>query len=273
VTLDTSILQDSLSVEWIRRLLSAKTVGHRIYLYWELPSTNSALRGLAETGVEEGTVVLAESQTAGQGRHGKSWFSPPGVNLYASVLFRPAIGPKAAPVFSFIASLALADAIRELGLPAAIKWPNDILVERRKVAGVLADSASAGDLLDYIILGVGVNLNVERRALIEALGHAGQAATSLKEITGKEIDRNAFTASFLSFLEEWFLVYRGQGADALLRAWRDRDIVTGRRVEVREGSLTFAGRARGVDADGYLLVEDSLGRTHQVIGGEVRLVD
>ncbi|MBI4591542.1 MAG: biotin--[acetyl-CoA-carboxylase] ligase [Candidatus Rokubacteria bacterium] len=263
-------MQDSLSIELIRRQLSARTVGRQIYLFGEVSSTNAVLRQLAKAGAREGTLVLAESQTAGRGRQGKSWFSPYGVNFYASVLLRPAIGPKEAPVFSFVASLAVADAIRTFGLPAAIKWPNDILVERKKVGGVLAELAVSGDRLDYVILGVGVNLNVEHKALLAALGEAGHAAASLRDLAGRDIDRNAFTASFLNFLDEWLQVFRAQGAEALLRAWRDRDILTGRRVEVREESVTFDGRALGVDAEGHFVVEDSRGRAHQVIAGEVR---
>ncbi len=270
---EAAIVLGALSIELIRRQLSARTVGRQLYLFGEVSSTNDALRHLAKAGAREGTTVLAESQSAGRGRLGKSWFSPFGVNLYASVLFRPAIGPKEAPVFSLIASLAVADAVRSVGLPAAIKWANDVLVNRKKVAGVLAELATTGNRLDYVILGVGVNLNVGRTVLLDALGDAGRAAASLRELVGRDIDRNAFAASFLTFLEEWFQVHQDRGADALIQAWRDRDILTGRRVEVREGGSVFQGRALGVDAAGRLLVEESKGRTRQVVSGEVRLLD
>lgn len=124
---------DGLSIDRIRQRLSGQTVGHRIELSGEVSSTNTVLRDLARAGAPEGTVVLAEAQSAGRGRLGRHWFSPPGVNLYASILFRPTIPPQAVPVFSFIASLALSDAISAEGAPATIKWPNDILVEGRKV--------------------------------------------------------------------------------------------------------------------------------------------
>lgn len=265
--------KEPLNVELIRGQLSIHTVGRRIYLFDEVTSTNEVLRRLAKEGAEEGTTVLAESQSAGQGRLGKRWFSPPGVNLYASILFRPAIEPRKAPVFSFIASLALADAIRDLGLSPAIKWPNDILLDRKKVAGVLVETSISGDLLDHAIIGVGVNVNVEREALVEALGTAGRAATSLLEIKGKPIDRNGFAAGFLSSLDEWWRVYRGHGEEALIRAWRDLDILTGRRVEVRGETSTIDARVLGVDAEGQLLVQDSMGRVRQIIGGEIRLLD
>lgn len=270
---ETSVIQDALSIELIRRQLSARVVGRQIYLFDEVSSTNDVLRHLAKAGAREGTVVLAEGQRAGRGRLGKAWFSPSGVNLYASVLFRPAIGPTAAPVFSFIASLALADAIRAQGLQAAIKWPNDLLVERKKVGGVLAELVTSGERLDYVILGIGVNLNVEQKALLEALGESGRAAASLREIAGRDIDRNAFAATFLNCLDEWLTTHRTQGDAPLLKAWRDRDILTGRRVEVREEGRVFDGKALGVHAGGHLVVEDSKGRARKVVAGEIRLLD
>ena len=270
---DTATTQDTLSIDRIRQDLSARTVGHRLCLYDTVPSTNLVLRDLARSGAAEGTVVLAEAQTAGQGRSGKTWFSPPGVNLYASILLRPAIPPAAAPVFTFAASLALADAVVELGLTPAIKWPNDLLVGGRKVAGVRAEMATTGDALEYVILGVGVNLNVSREALRQALGEAGQAATSLATALGRPVDRSAFVAAFLNALDEWLVIYRERGAPALLAAWRDLDVVTGRRVEVREGAVAFDGRALGVAASGHLEVQDALGRIHEVVGAEIRLLE
>lgn len=270
---ETLHIQNPLDIEAIRDRLSTQTVGGRIALYQEIPSTNAALRDLTRAGAPEGTVVVAEGQTAGRGRAGKPWFSPPGVNLYASVLFRPAISPRAAQVFSFIASLALTDAIRGLGLWAGIKWPNDILVNRKKVAGMLAELATLGDRVEYVILGVGVNLNVEREALLGALGEAGRWATSLREALGRPIDRNAFAAEYLNALDRWLAVFEEQGEAALLRAWADRDILTGRRVEVREEGGSLDGRVVGVDPEGHLQVADSLGGVHRVVAGEVRVVE
>jgi BirA family biotin operon repressor/biotin-[acetyl-CoA-carboxylase] ligase len=270
---DTLAVDDALSIARIRQQLETSTVGRHLVLHQVVASTNAALRLLAETGAPEGTVVLAECQTAGRGRGSKPWFSPPGVNLYASILFRPAIGPAAAPAFAFIASLALADAIRELSVRPAVKWPNDVLVEGRKVAGVRAEMWSQGDAVDGIILGVGVNLNITHETLRAGLGEAGQFATSLREALGQMIDRNAFTASFLIALEEWLVIYRAKGAPAVLAAWRDLDVVSGRRVEVREGRTVFEGRARGVDAEGHLQVEEARGRVRTVVAGEIRLIE
>ncbi len=270
---ELSVEADPLSVPLIRQRLCAYTVGRRLLLYDAVPSTNAVLRELARAGAQEGTVVLADSQTAGRGRGGKPWFSPPGVNLYVSTLLRPSARLEAVSALPFTASLALADAIRELGLPVAIKWPNDVLVRRKKVAGVLAEVATAGGGVDSLVLGVGVNVNVERAALAAALGPAAQFATSLREALGGPVDRNALAAGYLSFLDEWLVIYRTQGPRAVLRAWRDLDIVTGCRVEIREGATRLDGRARGVDDEGRLEVEDAHGRIHQIVSGEVRLVE
>jgi len=271
--LEMPILEHPLSIERLRAHLFTYTVGRRILLHDSIPSTNAALRDLARAGAPEGTAVLADAQTAGRGRAGKSWFSPPGVNLYASVLLRPGIPAVDAAPLTFMASLALADAIRELGLSPAIKWPNDVLVKRRKVAGTLVELAVSGERVEYMILGVGVNVNVDRAALAEALGDAAGAATSLREALGHPVDRNALAAAFLTYLDEWLVIYREQGPAALLRAWRERDIVTGRRVEVHEGSLILDGRARGVNDEGVLEVEDALGRIRRVVSGEIRLLE
>jgi BirA family biotin operon repressor/biotin-[acetyl-CoA-carboxylase] ligase len=241
-------------------------------LYDEVASTNQALSELAVDGASDGTVVLAESQTAGRGRRDKCWFSPRGVNLYASVLLRPAIRPAAAPGFAVIASLAVADAIRDLGLQPAIKWPNDVLVRDGKVAGVRAELVTRGDRLNHVVLGVGVNLNVTAAALLLALGEAGRRATSLAERLGRPVDRNAFAAGFLNALDAWYAIYLRHGPAACHGAWRDLDIVTGRRVSIRGDSIAVDGRALGANVDGYLQVEGADGLIHTVASGEVRLL-
>jgi len=271
---DCTAAHDSLCVDLIRRHLWMETVGRRILLYGGVSSTNVVLRGLAARGAVEGTVVLAEEQVQGRGRRGRVWFSPPGLNLYVSVLFRPHIDLREVPRFSFIASLALTEAIWAEGLPAQIKWPNDVLVDGRKVAGTLVDTADdAGGALRHVILGVGVNVNVDDEALTIALRHESREATSLRETAGREIDRNLFAAAFLNGLEKWFRMGRAREWDTLLTAWRERDGLRGHRVEIRGTGPAWQGRAMGVDAEGYLEVESEDGARQRVISGEIRLLD
>jgi BirA family biotin operon repressor/biotin-[acetyl-CoA-carboxylase] ligase len=263
----------NLDIQIVQKHLSSPAVARDIRLFSTVASTNSALRELATKAAPEGTVVIAEEQTAGHGRFGKPWFSPPAVNLYLSVLFRPTVPPRDVAGFSFVGSLALCDAIKSEGLDATIKWPNDVLVEGKKVAGVLVECATLESRVDYVIIGFGVNLNVTHKALMAALGHSGHAAGSLGDFARREIDRNAFAAALLNNLARWVEVYRAHGPAPLLAAWRDRDILTGRRVEVRGEGPSYEGRVLGVDAEGYLLLRDSVGDLRRVLAGEIRLSD
>jgi BirA family transcriptional regulator, biotin operon repressor / biotin---[acetyl-CoA-carboxylase] ligase len=265
-------IAEPLTIEGIRRRLTSTTDRH-LYLFGEVGSTNDCLRDLAGRGAREGSVVVAEAQRAGRGRLGQRWFSPAGVNIYASVLFRPAIDPAEVFTFSSIASLALVDAIESLGASAAIKWPNDVLVEGKKVAGMLVDCGMCGNVVDYVILGAGVNVNVTRAALRDALGEAAGFATSLGQILGREVDREALLAAWLEGLEAWRTRWQREGPSALQKAWADRDILTGRRVEVRGGGDAFEGRVLGLEPGGSLLVLDTLGRRRRVTTEEVRLHD
>lgn len=264
---------DLLSLERIRRTLAGHRVGAQIYLYDVVDSTNAKLRSLARAGATDGTVVLAEGQTAGRGRQGAAWFSPYGVNLYVSVLFRPTISPGELGVFTFVASLALADAVKDHGAVPAIKWPNDVLVDGRKVGGALVESALREETVDHVIVGVGANLNVETEALHEALGPAGRFATSLAAECGHAVDRSAFAAAYLEHLEHRVEAWATAGPAGVLAAWRDRDILTGRRVEVRAAAGAYEGRVLGVDETGALLVLDALGARRAVRTADVRILE
>lgn len=269
ITTDTN----ALSISGIRARLSTKVTGRQLFLFHEVESTNVTLSRLARSGAAEGTVVLAETQTAGRGRLGQPWFSPAGVNLYASALFRGPLALEEAPVFSFIAGLALADAVQAAGASPAIKWPNDVLVNGRKVAGALIECAARGKEVDYLVVGVGANLNVELDALAAALGPAATTATSLHAATGREVDRDAFAADYLNALGKWARCYREEGSAPILQAWRERDILTGRQVEIRGDGPPFVGRVAGVDSHGRLIVRDAVGECRTVTTEEIRPCD
>lgn len=271
--LEKQLESKRLSLQDIRGRLDTPLIGHHLYLLEEVESTNVSLRAIARAGGAEGTVVVAESQTHGRGRHGQPWFSPPGVNLYASALFRPSFLPRDAASFSFVASLAVYDALRELGGEPGIKWPNDVILDGKKVAGTLVECATRGHEIDFLILGVGVNLNVDPAALRAALDGSGFAATSVSHVLGRAIDRDAFAASYLNHLGRWVSRHRASGPEAILAAWRDRDILIGRRVQIRASDGAYEGRARAVDAAGRLLADDFLGGRHTVISEEVRILD
>ena len=268
----TQTLCNSLMIDRIRRSLDTETVGTHIYLFTAVGSTNAVLRDLARGGAAEGTVVIADGQTAGRGRAGRPWFSPPGVNLYVSALLRPAIAPSSVPVFAFIASLALTDALAAESVKATIKWPNDAVVDGRKIGGSLIEYAVSGSRLDYVILGTGVNLNVGADDLRVALSAEAEGATTLRAAAGRDIDRNVFAARLLNGIERWYAVYRAKGPEAILSAWRERDELHGRNITVGEGPRAFAAQACGVDDDGCLLVEVD-GQRERVRSGAIRLAE
>jgi BirA family biotin operon repressor/biotin-[acetyl-CoA-carboxylase] ligase len=263
---------DHLSIDLIRRGLATRDIGFEMHLFDTVRSTNDVAAGLAELGAREGTVVLAEAQHAGRGRFGRPWFSPPHVNLYASVILRPAIAPSAVPVFALIASLAAADAVTGEGVPASVRWPNDVVVSGGRVGATLTVAAADGDVVQRVILGIGVNLNISRDDLARGLGPAGWAATSVSEATGRRIDRNRFTASLLNRLERWHRLYIDDGPEAVRVAWNQRDAVCGRLVEVREDNAARRGRAIGVGERGRLVLESESGE-YWAVSGEVTTVD
>jgi BirA family transcriptional regulator, biotin operon repressor / biotin---[acetyl-CoA-carboxylase] ligase len=266
-------LMNGLSVADIRARLSAAVVGRHLYLFGEVDSTNSVACRLAREGSAEGTVVLADAQTAGRGRLGQPWFSPAGVNLHASVIFRPVFPAREVARFSLIAPLALSDAIEDLGLSPAIRWPNDVLVGGKKLAGTRVECATRGEEIAHMVLGVAVDVNVQPPALQAALGPAGGHATSLRVALGREVGRNALAAAYLSRLDAWARRYAEEGPGLILAAWRARDILTGRRIEARGPRKAVEGRVLGVDASGHLLIEASSGRRHVIPGGDVRIID
>jgi len=264
---------DRLSLERLRRHLTTEVVGHHVYIFNSVDSTNRALARLADRGATEGTVVLAEAQTAGRGRHGSQWFSPEGANLYASVLFHPRIAPRELPLFAPIASLALAEAVWLEGAPALIKWPNDVVVRGRKLGGVLVEAAVIGGRLAYVILGIGVNLNVQPAELAAGLGATAEGAVSLQEILGREVERNAFAAALLNRLGKWHRTFLARGPGAVRAAWLARDALHGRRLEARTDGEVCEGWCRGIHSDGSLILEDDAGQSRHIVAGAIRVLD
>jgi BirA family biotin operon repressor/biotin-[acetyl-CoA-carboxylase] ligase len=273
VTDDAWLAEDSLSIDLIRRRLSTERIGYEIHLFRELSSTSEALRVLAESGAREGTVVLAETQHAYRSWFGKPWFPPERANLYAAVLFRPRVPRRAVRAFAFIATLALTDAIRAEGAQVRVRWPDEVLVDGRRVGRTSTTVEHADSIADYVIVGVEVNLNVSGEVLRRALGASSALVTSLGEAVGHSIDRNRFTAAFLNHLERWLDVYRARGPGAILRAWNDLEVLRGHVVEVRAADGSQRGRVAGVDDEGRLVLERGRGAERAIATGDIVAVD
>ncbi len=246
-------------------------IARRLLWLEETGSTNADAFRLAEDGASEGTVVVADSQSGGRGRRGRTWSSPAGVNFYGSIVLRPPVLPHEAPRLTFLSAVAVARAIRLVcGIEAAIKWPNDILVNGRKVAGLLNEMSAETDRVTFIILGIGVNLNMREPQFPDDLRHP---ATSLKLATGRDIDRSAFAAALFNELEQLYDQFLREGFGPVREEWQRLCNLAGRRIVVSDGGLDLLhGEFLGVDHDGALLARrDRDGGIERIFSGDVRV--
>lgn len=257
-------------------LLRTESLGKVIRYQDEVESTNTTLLELGEKGASEGTVVIADKQTRGRGRLEHSWISPAGKNLYISILFRPEIVAIDAPVFTLIASIALVEVIQKLGLDDVnIKWPNDIRIAGKKVSGVLTEMRPRREMTDFIVVGIGVNINMSREEINSEIGDVATIATSIKENLDKDLDRAKFAADLLIELEKWYKVFtnRGRGKSTILSEWASKWGDKDKRVSVSiNDEEEFEGKAVGIDDKGYLIVELNSGDTTKVLAGDVKTI-
>jgi BirA family biotin operon repressor/biotin-[acetyl-CoA-carboxylase] ligase len=228
---------------------------HEVRWFDSLDSTNRYLLDEARAGAPEGVVAVADHQTAGRGRRGRAWVAPPGASLLVSVLLRPALGPEQSQLVAMACGIAMVDAVeRAAGFVPALKWPNDLVVGERKLAGILAEAES-----DTVVVGVGVNVNWE-----EVPPELAETATACNLEAGHEVDRRELLAAFLRGLDERYRNLEG------IRADYERRLATlGRRVRVEQANGDLVGRAVGVGASGELLVEAGAGEPVAVHVGDV----
>lgn len=248
--------------------LGTELVGREVIYFPETDSTNIRAHDLARAGAVEGTVVVADRQSAGRGRLGRRWESPPGVNLYASVVLRPTIPPRHAAQLTFLSAAAVARCVEEsTGLRPTVKWPNDVLLGGRKVAGLLNELDAETERIHYLILGIGVNLNMRADQFPADLRYP---ATSLAIETGRTVERLAFTRLLLGHLDRLYREYRARGFAPVLEAWQAFFDLVGRPVEVDCQEYRISGQVLGLDADGALVLRLAGGMEQRVLSGDVR---
>ena len=255
-----------LSVESIKRGLKTDFIGRSIVYYSSIGSTNDLLKELAAQGAPEGTLVIADEQTAGKGRQGRRWLAPPGTGLLLSLLFCPDLAPSQAQRLTMICSLAIADAVEGLtGLSVGLKWPNDIFIRGKKAGGILTESGTTGGRLDYVIVGMGLNVNLAISALPELIG----MATSLSQELGREVSRLELLWEILEGIEARYKSLRK--GELPHGEWAARLINLGRQVQVTTPHGVLAGWAEGVDADGALILRTPGGQRQRILAGDVTL--
>lgn len=261
---------DALTASELAHGLPPRCIGRRIVSLRETESTNLHAFHLADEGAVEGTVVIAETQTGGRGRLGRRWESPPGVNLYCSVIIRPPISPLHASQLTFLSAVAVSRAIEKTTpLRPLIKWPNDILVNGRKVAGLLNEMNAETDTIHCVVLGIGVNINMSREQFPEGLR---QPASSLALECCATVDRREFTRTLLSELDTLYDGYLRDGFAAVRDEWLARSMVMGKRVRVSFGEGESSGEVAGIDADGALLLRKGDGSLERVLAGDVTVL-
>jgi len=249
-------------------LVSTRELGRVLHHFEEITSTNAKAFELAQEGAFAGEVVIAEAQTAGKGRRGRTWVSPPGQNLAFSVVLRPELAPQRASEITLVAAVALAETIREAGIEATIKWPNDIQIEGRKLAGILTELCADTERVQFIVLGIGVNLNSE---LSDFPAEVAEIATSLRVARGQSVPRALFTAALFTKLEQWLDRWVDDGFEPVRLAWKRLSSTIGQEVLVRGERQELRGIAEDIDADGALMLRVG-DRLERVLAGDVEQV-
>ncbi len=247
--------------------LTTRVMGRTLFYRDEIDSTSSLALKLASEGADHGTTVIAARQTAGRGRRGRSWLSLPGEQLFLSVILRTSLPAGRVFELKLVAAVALAEALETCGIVPGIKWPNDIEVDGRKLAGILCEGLfDAGGQLEAAVVGVGVNVDAAPEEIPEEL--RGRA-TSIRAETGRTGLTVTLAMAFLERLEEWLVLHGSLGFETVLETWRTRSTSLDTEVRALVDGRVITGIAEDVDASGALLVRDGEGHVHRIIAGEV----
>ena len=247
--------------------LQNQTIGRQIQIYDCVGSTNDLALQCGIDGAQEGTLILAESQTQGRGRHGRRWLAPPGSSILASVILRHRLRADQVGLPNLIGAVAIATAINELtDLPTRIKWPNDVLIQGKKVSGVLTELEYDRHRQPFFVMGFGVNVNTTRTDLPEEL-HA--SATSLQIESNREISRVVLLQAILHRLEENYLCLEHSDVEPIIATANSLSYHFGDWIQIQMAGGVFRGQAEVIDRDGGLLLRDMNGDLRKFLVGEV----
>ena len=250
----------------IKKCLQTRILGRRALYFKELPSTNEVARALATEAISEGTIVVSEIQTRGRGRFGREWISPKG-GLWLSVILRPEVQSMHATKLTLIAAVAVAKTLSELyGLKPEIKWPNDVLVGRKKICGILTEAEFRNKTLEFAVLGIGMNANFDVEALPDDIE---SSATTLRSQLGKAIQRETLLCELLKNIESYYGLFAEEKFKPILDEWRRLAKFLGTYVEVRDDSETVEGLAVDIDQNGALIIRLKDQTTRTVTSGDL----
>ncbi len=257
---------DVMTVPELKSCITGNLIGRDIICFEKTDSTNARAKHLAEEGAGEGTLVVAESQNAGKGRRGRRWTSPPGTGIWMSLILRPDIPPSKASMLTLVAALGVSEGIEKAaGIRAEIKWPNDLVINGKKICGILTEMSTELDSIQYVVVGIGINVNMEQ--FPEELS---STATSLCLESGQRLSRGQILGAVARSFEHYYSEFLGKKDLAFLqKPYEERLANLGRPVTVMDPADSYSGICRGIDREGELLVEREDGRLCRVLSGEV----
>lgn len=260
---------DLLLPDEIRDGLDTKIFGKRDIAYFtETDSTNTRAKDLAVRGAPEGTLAVCEKQTKGKGRKGRTWFSPSQGGVYISLILRPTISPSEAPKITLLTAVVVAETLRPLtGLNVIIKWPNDILINGKKIAGILTEMSTEMDAIDHIVVGLGLNVNTP-----DFPDDIKEKATSIFIETSKHFPRVGFIQEYLKWYEKYYEIFKKTGFEPVIKRWKELTNMIGKRITVEMISKKYSGEVQDIDKDGVLILRDNKGKSHRIIFGDVTLM-
>lgn len=258
-----------ISVNKLQDGLRTKSLGKSIIFSREVDSTNERAKKLATYEAQEGTVVIAETQTRGRGRLDREWVSPAG-GLWFSIVLRPKLYPTEAIKLTFVAGLAVAEVLNEMfDLKVETKWPNDVLVNGRKICGILTEMNTTGQTVNFVVVGIGVNADFNVEEVFSE--QMRKVATSLEDELGRKVELEELLRSLLEKLETLYGLFRKEGFSAILEKWKNYAYFLGHKVEVVSPTGKLRGSALDIDNEGALLLEFEDGTVKRVVVGDVSL--
>jgi BirA family transcriptional regulator, biotin operon repressor / biotin---[acetyl-CoA-carboxylase] ligase len=260
---------DSVTENKISLGLETQTLGQVIHYEESVPSTQKIAHDLAGNGAVEGTLVIADEQTAGRGRLMREWHSSPSSGIWMSLILKPHLPPQKAPQFTLITAVAVVQAIEEVTeLQPQIKWPNDILINGKKVTGILTELQAESDKINSIIIGIGMNVN---HTIDHFPDEIRSIATSLAIEKGNQLSRAELVQNVLERIESLYKLYMKEGFTPIKLLWESYAVSIGKKIRARTINGTIEGTALGITAEGVLKIKDHKGTVHQIYSADIEV--
>ncbi len=260
---------DGIRPHEIKLKLKTKRLGHKQTYFDEIDSTQIMAHQYAQNGVPEGHLVVTNEQTAGKGRLGRKWYAKAGTTIAMSLILRPDLPPQRTPQLTLLTAVAVIRAIKHVtGIDCEIKWPNDILINGKKLVGILTEMHAEPDVVHSVIIGIGMNVNQNKEEIPPEIQ---EIATSLAQEKGEKIERAGLIAAILNEFEQLYDLYLEHGFSVIRPLWEAHSISVGTYLYARTVREVIYGYAKGITDDGVLLLEDENGKTHQIYSADIEI--